>query len=282
MGIISSIVNVGKKVVDVVAGGVINFVKSPSIKTAVPAAVDVATTLIPVGKVAKVATPAVKVAAPVVSKSVVPAVTGAIKTVVRTATGVVKSVIPSSTSGKVAAVVAAPVVVGIVSSAPKETAKAAIEAPSELAKFGSDIGQLIKEPSIANVKELVKESPIITALATAVVGGSAVKAAIPAISGILTKEAIEEQTEVLKSIAIPSQVPTSSKEVASPAGSASLVPTTPQTQNLITSTTETVSTRKRKKKVQKAINISNRLNVLIDNRSRTTNKRYLNKLVVLK
>lgn len=91
------------------------------------------------------------------------------------AVNAVKSVFTAlPTSAKVISIVATPVVVGAVVENPKIAVEAA-KTPSKLANFGSNASALLANPSVDNLKTLVKENPVIaagTALAgAAVVGG---------------------------------------------------------------------------------------------------------------
>jgi hypothetical protein len=180
-----------------------------------------------------------------------------------------KAIIPKTTKGKVIGVVAAPVVVGIVSKAPLQSAKAVISAPSELAEFGSGIAQLATEPSLESAKELFKESPILTGASLAAVAVIAGKGIFPAIATARQTEAIQEQTAAITAAtgaALPTEKP---NYTTSPVGvpSSPTVPVTPQTQ-----TVAATGIRKARKKSKQRFfpSVSQRVNVLVSNRNRTS------------
>jgi len=190
-----------------------------------------------------------------------------------------KSAIPTTLKGKVIAAVAAPVVIGVVSKAPVQTAKALIEAPSQLSEFGSGIGQLATKPSLESAKALFKESPILTGAALAAVAVVAGKGIFPAIATARQTEAIQEQTEAIKGVG--AVLPTEQANYATaPVGksTAPSVPVTPQTQTVMAG-----ATKKYKRKAKKAIltsRISQKVNVLVANKNTNIAKRYISKEVL--
>ena len=101
-----------------------------------------------------------------------------------------------STTGKVATVGAGLVVVPAVIQNPQIASKAA-QAPSELAKFGSDLGKLSKDPSVEGFKGLVEESPVISGAVAGgalILGGAAVRGAANIASTAANTRAIREAT----------------------------------------------------------------------------------------
>lgn len=100
--------------------------------------------------------------------------TGALAAAKTVASSVGKSFAAAPLTTKAAVVVATPIVASAVIQSPK-LQSAIVKAPSSLANFGTNVGKLAENPSIAGVKELVKENPILT---TAVAAG-----AIAAIGG---------------------------------------------------------------------------------------------------
>jgi len=104
------------------------------------------------------------------------------------------SLIPSTLKGKVIAAAAAPIVLGAVIKEPSKTLGAVASAPSELAEFGGDVATFAASPSIETAKEIIKESPIISAglgiLGVAAVGAAAANV----VGGVLTREEMKKQT----------------------------------------------------------------------------------------
>ena len=175
----------------------------------------------------------------------------------------IQAVAPT-TKGKIIAAIAAPVAVGAVIREPYAVSKAITKAPGELANFGGDVAGLIANPSVEKAKELVSESPLISAGAGLLVAGGIAKAVVPAISGIATREAIKEQTNVIKSGGI-SLIPLD--EVPQTANS--LVPISPQTgqtQTLASTTTRKVTKYKKKKPILPT-SINQKVNVIVSNKS---------------
>jgi len=212
--------------------------------------------------------------APAAASSV--AAAGGTKAVIQKAA---TSLIPSTTKGKVIAAVAAPVVIGAVAKEPVKSFKAAVQAPSELAQFGGDIATFAANPSLESAKQIVKESPIISAAAGLLVAGGAIKTIAPAIATIKQTEAIKEQTTAIQgataSIGQPQGITvTDLSKVQTP-----LTPVMPQTSQVSSAT----PTRKRRKGVKKAvlpsINQSVRVNVINSSKSVgiSQTKRYLNR-----
>lgn len=276
MGLLSAITKVAKTAVNVVAGGIINFVKNPSLKNAPAAAFDVATTVIPVGKVAK---PIASVAKTPVAKSLISSAVKATSSVVKKASSVVKAIIPTTTKGKITAGIITPIVAGAVIGQPKETLSTAINAPKELFNFGGDVANFAVNPSIANAKEVIAESPLISS-AVALTG-----------AGLLTRGLGGLTTAVIaKEVIGDNQIPVgASPETAQQSGflvtdKSDLIntisapsPVTPQTNNLNTSS-QNRRTSKRRKKVS-PLSVNQRVNVIVSQRQ---NERYLNKIVVNK
>jgi len=209
---------------------------------------------------------------------------------------VVKSVgaalIPSTTKGKViATAIAIPAVPALISS-PKLVEKV-VTAPSELAQFGTDVGKLAQDPSIAGLKQLVKESPIITtaaAVGTVAVVGLGTAGLISTISNTMaTKEATKALKEASASPAPDRYLPTADEGIPPRAKEIPAVVSPPAPQSLaetqtIPLDTET-STRKRRRQKKKVVpNINQRVNVIVSNRASSVGikqtKRYLNRIAL--
>jgi hypothetical protein len=192
----------------------------------------------------------------------------ATKPAIAAATG--KALIPTTTKGKIIAAVAAPVVIGAVSKAPVQFAKAAIEAPSQLGEFGSGIAQLATKPSLASAKELFKGSPILTTATLAAGAVIAGKGIFPAIATARQTEAIQEQTAAIEAatgVALPTE---KANYTTSPIGvpSSPTVPVTPQTQTV--AATGIRKARKKSKKERFFPSVSQKVNVLVSNRNRSS------------
>lgn len=221
-----------------------------------------------------VAAGAVLAAAPAAS-------TGAAGAAVRSAVvSTAKAAVPTTTKGKVIAAVAAPVVIGAVVREPAAAAKVISQAPSQLAQFGGDVAQFATNPSVDTAKQIIKESPVISAAVGVAVAGAAAAAILPAVSSARQTSAIKEQTEVLKDGSI-SVVDKSKGYFDTPATNESPIPQLPQTKTISAGTT---AKKKRKKKAAPQVqNISQRVNIAIANRhsvGNTSTKRYLNVIPV--
>lgn len=101
-----------------------------------------------------------------------------------------KSLIPTTAKGKITAIVAAPVVAGILSKNPS----APFQAAGQLGELGADIGTFSANPSLQTAKDIVKGSPLISAAAGAAGLAAAGGLIIPAVSGYLTREEMQRQT----------------------------------------------------------------------------------------
>lgn len=190
----------------------------------------------------------------------------------------VTAAIPSTTKGKVIAAVATPVIVGAAVSQPAQTAKAITQTPQALSNVGANVAKIIAEPSISNVKTLVSENPVIVggAIAAATIAGGA--KLIPAIAVARQTEAIQEQTEAIKSFeTVPKTV--TSQAISQPSPYVPTTAITPATQ-ILTPTKTTTARKKRSVKARNG-NISQRVNVIVANNNRTLTKKYINREVLL-
>lgn len=169
-----------------------------------------------------------------------------------------KALIPATAKGKVIAAVAAPVVIGAVAKEPTKSIKAAVSAPSELAQFGGDIATFAADPSLSTAKQIVTESPLLSAAAGILAVGGITKAAAPIISGALTRGAIQEQTEALTQGGV---------SVVDKSAGFQMAPTTPTLPQ--TAAVTTTTSKKRKRSVRKPViqPISQRVNVLVQNKN---------------
>jgi hypothetical protein len=137
---------------------------------------------------------------PDIGKSAVSKVVPVAKKVFSVVGKVAKALVPTSTKGKIIAGVSAPVVIGALAREPKAVIQKVAKAPSELAQFGGDVASFAVDPSLEKGKNIFKNSPIISTGAGLLGAGGLGKVVAPFIGGYLQKEAIDEQTEVLKEI----------------------------------------------------------------------------------
>lgn len=199
------------------------------------------------------------------------------------ATTVGKALIPKTPVGVVTAVVAAPAIVGAVARQPKKVAETIIKAPAELAQFGGDVADFAANPSLSTAKEVIAESPLISAAAGALLVGAAAKTIVPAVAGYMQTGAIKEQTEAIKESTaalgvggvnpMPVAAPTTQ-----PAGGAPMPQAvTPEIVGVSKTST------KRKKRARKAVMqpISQRVSVIVSNSAnQRTTKNYITREVL--
>lgn len=194
---------------------------------------------------------------------------GAITATAAKAGTLLPALIPTTLKGKVIAGLAAPVIIGAVAKEPLGALEAIASAPSQLGQFGGDVGSFIVEPSFAAAKKIVTKSPILSAAAGALAVGGLVKGVAPMISGVLQKEAIQEQTKAIREAGgkIPTTAPT-----------APTAPITPATERLVTTAVTKSSTKRKRRSIKVPTqNISQRVNVVVANKSTSTGLRTTNK-----
>jgi len=84
------------------------------------------------------------------------------------------------------------------------------KAPSNLANFGTNIGNAVDNPSIASITEIAKENPILTSIVGAAAAYGTYKAVSPAVNAFSTfqnTQAIQEDTQaVIKGQSLPPQI----------------------------------------------------------------------------
>lgn len=192
------------------------------------------------------------------------------------APSVARSIIPATTKGKVITAAVALPVAGAVIKQPAATLGAVSKLPTGLVNVGGNIAELAVNPSLENVKNLVKENPVIVGAAAAVALGAGAAKLIPALAVSEQTKAIKEQTKAIEQQGI-SVVDKSSEFYSSPS-----VPVTPQTQNI---EGIKVSTR-RKKRTKKAVmpSVNQKVNVIVNNKVSSVglrqNKNYLKEVVL--
>jgi hypothetical protein len=199
---------------------------------------------------------------------------------------VATKLIPTTTKGKVIAAVAAPIAIGAISKSPREVSEVIIKAPVELAEFGQGIAGVVTEPSVQSVKELVTDSPLLTAT-TAIAAGLVVgKVAAPVVGGLITKSAIEdiklESPAAVTPIVSPTTPPVAAIPASAPVKQEGLTPmAAPITPELVNVKATTTKRKKRQAKKQVKSSISQRVNVIVSSRSSgTTTKNYLSRGVL--
>lgn len=196
----------------------------------------------------------------------------------------IAAVTPATTKGKITAAVATPILVGGLVSQPKESAQAIIKAPTELAKFGGDIASFAADPSVSTAKDLITESPILTAASGLLIGGAVVKATAPIVGGLITKSAIEDAAE--KPVKVEVAQPQYIAPVSAPAASSANAPSAPVTPQLV-SVAKTPSKKRRKARTKaKSPSVSQRVNVIVSNRAQggrgiTVNNKYLKEAILV-
>jgi len=180
---------------------------------------------------------------------------------------VVTSIGNASLGTKVAIAVATPAAIGTIVREPATITKA----PAAIANFEKNVYELAKDPSVANVKDLVTENPIIAGgVALAVTGASLGSAAVIA-SNLSNTSALKENTA---SMQLPSEskykeikeTPLSSPSYPMVAGSDT--PVTPATQVVGKSASSSIAKRSSKTRARTS-NISNNLRVQIINQPKS-------------
>ena len=191
---------------------------------------------------------------------------------------VAKALIPTTTTGKIVAGVAAPIVLGAVVQNPLGAASAVANTPSALANFGANASNLIANPTVDNAKNLVKENPAITGLlaagAAVAIGGGA----LAAVSSLANTQATKANTAAIQGGVLGNNdnLPAAATNNAA----AGVIPTntgnpiTPATTVISSSSGNSTKKRKRSKSKPTITNISQRVNVQVSNNQAT--KKYLN------
>lgn len=237
-------------------------------------------------KVAQIATGTVAIGATVAGGATLAlgSKAGALATgVTSTITSLAKSLVPKSALGKVAAIAAVPIAAPVLISSPKAREKL-VNSPSELAQFGTDLGKLAEEPSTENLKNLVKESPIITTGILTTLGIVGAKTILPALQTKAVKEqteAINKQTEAIENLpTTPVIMPTETKEIEvtqKPAQPSNLAET-----KTITSDTPKKARKRSRIKKNYGGNVNQRVNVIVSTRNSSVGirgVRYLNERI---
>lgn len=267
MGLLSNVLQTGENILTLVGGGVNKIYESTLAK--VPG--------IPQVKSFVEKNPIV-VALPLTSGLSVGATTT--KTAISSAIKASPALIPTTTKGKVIAAVVTPVAIGATIKQPEKVAQAIVSTPSGLVNVGGNIANLAANPSIENVKTLVSENPVLVGGAVATAAAIGVKGILPAIATTTQTQAIKEQTKAIEATTQGLIVQsTPEKDIISiPAQNNAPIPQTPQTQTIKATTT---TKRKRRKTKQIMPNISQRVNVLVNNDNRRATKNYIKREVLI-
>lgn len=206
--------------------------------------------------------------------------TGAAGATIRSVGG---ALIPATTKGKVIAAVAVPVVAGAFVSQPAAVSKLIIKTPTALGNFGANVAGFAVNPTIEGAKTIIKENPVVSAVAGAAVAGAAVVAVAPAVSGYLTREEMKKQTEVFKEGLEVQKGKGGATITQVPAERNNITPALPQTQTI----EGTTAPKRKKRRSSKPImqNFSQRVSVLVNNRSSSTGvrqtKNYINERLLV-
>jgi len=150
---------------------------------------------------------------------------------------------------KTLAVVSAPIVAGAVVSSPKIRG-AALNAPSSLANFGGNVGALVEDPNLENLKKLATENPLITAGAAAAGLGVLGVGAAGALSTLATRQntkAIIESTKQGTQLLTTKAETVAAPVLSSPLAAQPLTTVYPEKRSVM------ATTRKRPKSTSKAM-----------------------------
>lgn len=205
----------------------------------------------------------------------------------------VPKLLPSTLKGKVIAAVAAPVVIGAVASNPLKAVNVAASTPSKLANVGYNLAELGANPSIDNLKTLVKENPLIVGGAALVGGAAIIKTAAPVVSNVLLREEMKDQTAIFErqakaaesSLKVVDKSGLFVQDVPKTSALPSVTNTQPMPKTPETSTISSGTPRRRSSRPKaKPQNISQRVNVVVSSRNYNvgikSNRKYLNERIL--
>jgi hypothetical protein len=213
-----------------------------------------------------VATPFVKLPVATVAKAS-PVVSTVAKTVA------IKAI---SNPVKTLAVGAGALVAGSALVTSEKAREGVLQLPSSLVNVGSNIGQVIENPSSETIGQLVKENPLI-------VGGATVAGALIAGKGIAgavatfgQTQATKEQTQAIREATGGSGTLPYTQGGETAVGTSEMPPTSP------TTTISTGKKRYKRAKVQLSPSVrqSVRVNIVNQNRTSQFNKRYINERIL--
>lgn len=127
-----------------------------------------------------------------------------------------KALVPTTPKGVITAAIATPVIVGAVTSKPKESIAAPFQAASALTNVGGNIATFIAEPSVSTAKQIITENPLTSSLIGAGVALAAAPIVTPAVSGVLTRESIQDVEGAIRSIPAQPQIIESAAPIVTP------------------------------------------------------------------
>lgn len=245
--------------------------KQPEAKVIIPIAHVAAGTALALGGIA-----AVQAAIPIIAaKGGAAAVAGS----------VAKSLVPKTLKSGIITAAAGSIAVGAVIREPSlvgKAAKAAVQAPSELAQFGGDVASFATDPSLKSAGQIIKESPLISAALAAAGALTIGKAVIPAVTGILTKQEMEKQTGIFEQQLETMQAQTSKTGIST--GMESIVGTTTNESYPQTPATMEVSSTKKRRRASKRRDqpsVRQSVRVVVSNKAvGITNRKYINERIL--
>jgi hypothetical protein len=174
--------------------------------------------------------------------------------------------------------------VGVAAKSPTKAAAAITSAPSSLVNFGSNVAGFTENPSLLAAEKILKENPLVSSVVIGAAGVVGAKAAT-AVANIVTTERNTAALETLANTPPSKQLVNEILTTPKPADEipintlvqqSSFTPVTPQTNTISKGTT---SKKRKRKTIKTPTSISQRVNVIVSNRSVShgiTNKRYLN------
>jgi len=111
---------------------------------------------------------------------------------------ILSSLVPTTAKGAI--ITGGATIVGANVLKSSERARSAVvSAPSSIASFSQNVGNIIDDPSIQNVKQTIKDNPVLSIGTVGAVVGGVGYALAPVIASTRQTEAIQEQTEALQS-----------------------------------------------------------------------------------
>jgi hypothetical protein len=200
-----------------------------------------------------------------------------------------KAILPNTFKGKATLAATTLVAVPAAITNPKlvtQSTNYISKVPDKLTTFGSDVGELSKDPSLKKTLELVKDNPEVSIGLGLLTGGLGAKLLFPTAANVLANTFDNPKLpEIPKSIpveipkSIPVEIPKTKPSNLPKENNVSLTPieNTPANNSLATQTnlpqtaqTKTLSSSPRRKKTYKRIkpqSISQRVNVIIGNKT---------------
>jgi hypothetical protein len=207
------------------------------------------------------------------------------KTVIKTiASAALKVASNNPIKTGIASAIAIPAIVGTIVRSPNQAINTVANAPSNIAQFEKDIYTVAKEPTIENLLNIPKNSPIIST-GLGILGAVAVTKAVSLPLALAANNILDDKSEATKlpvAPESPSLVPEQTKGALPAAASISEVPITPETKPLIATAGSGTTTKRRKRAAIKQTIPSMRqnLNVFIQNRNSHIVERVINSRIL--